>query len=82
MVTSAAWLHDVLDHKMISDPAEYSSKERVMKEFLEARFSAEHVSLIFDIIANVSFSKEVRVFLLHLGILHERSSLFEESLRF
>ena len=62
VVTSAAWLHDVLDHKMISDPDEYSRKEKVMKEFLTARFSKEQVDLIFDIIANVSYSKEVRYF--------------------
>ena len=64
VVTSAAWLHDVLDHKMITDPDEYSRKEKVMKEFLTARFSEKQVNLIFDIIANVSFSKEVRYFLL------------------
>jgi hypothetical protein len=61
VVTSAAWLHDVLDHKMISDPAEYDRKEGVMREFLAAQFTAEQVALIFDIISNVSFSKEVTI---------------------
>ena len=59
VVISAAWLHDVLDHKMISDPDEYSRKEKLMREFLVARFSEEQVNLIFDIISNVSYSKEV-----------------------
>jgi HD superfamily phosphodiesterase len=58
---SAAWLHDVLDHKLISDPAQYERKEKIMREFLAARFTAEQVTLIFDIISNVSFSKEVTV---------------------
>ncbi|XP_063681099.1 uncharacterized protein LOC134816238 [Bolinopsis microptera] len=61
VVTSAAWLHDVLDHKMISDPVEYNRKEQVMRDFLAARFSDQQVTLIFDIIENVSFSKEVTV---------------------
>ncbi|KAL5261363.1 hypothetical protein ACHWQZ_G007158 [Mnemiopsis leidyi] len=60
VVISAAWLHDVLDHKMISDPDEYSRKEKLMREFLVARFSEEQVNLIFDIISNVSYSKEVK----------------------
>ena len=67
-MTSAAWLHDVLDHKMISDPVEYNRKEQEMRDFLAARYSQQQVTLIFDIIENVSFSKEVTVRRLHVLI--------------
>ena len=59
MVISAAWLHDVLDHKMIKSEAEYTEKEYAIQEFLSSSFDADDSKLVLDIIANISFSKEV-----------------------
>jgi len=58
VVSAAAWLHDVLDHKMVANQAEYDQKEAEIKKWLEERFTAEESKLVSDITVNVSFSKE------------------------
>ena len=60
MLTSAAWLHDVLDHKMVFDPEEYKQKEGAMRDFRAKHCTVQEVQLVFDIINNVSYSNEVR----------------------
>eukprot|EP00116_Pleurobrachia_bachei_P009113 sb/3469375/ len=60
VVVSAAWLHDVLDKKMIKSDKEYKEKEREIRSLLAKLFTAEEAHLIMEITENVSYSKEVK----------------------
>ena len=61
VVLSAAWWHDILDHKMVTCDVEYGVKEEEMRGCLGNYLTPQHVQLVLDITDNISFSKEVRL---------------------
>src|ERR1700753_333667 len=54
LIISVAWLHDVNDHKYDYDE---DSDDRI-KKFLEQYYDNETITLIFNIIDRISYSKE------------------------
>ena len=59
-MVSAAWLHDVLDKKMIKSDREYKEKDSEIRSLLAKLFTAEEAQLIMAITENVSYSNEVK----------------------
>ena len=60
VVVSAAWLHDVLDKKMITSDKEYKEKDYEIRSLLANLFTSQEALLIMDITENISYSTEVK----------------------
>lgn len=59
LIEAASYLHDVIDDKVF---ANVESEKEALKKFLKGlSFSDESINEIFDIIENISFSKELEL---------------------
>lgn len=59
LIEAASYLHDVIDDKVFAD---VESEKEALKKFLKGlSFSDESINEIFDIIENISFSKELEL---------------------
>ncbi|WP_413537809.1 HD domain-containing protein [Enterococcus malodoratus] len=59
LIEAASYLHDVIDDKVFAD---VKSEKEALKKFLKGlSFSDESINEIFDIIENISFSKELEL---------------------
>lgn len=59
LIEAASYLHDVIDDKVFED---VENEKEALKKFLKGlSFSDESINEIFDIIENISFSKELEL---------------------
>ena len=59
LIEAASYLHDVIDDKIFAD---VENEKEVLKKFLKGlSFSDDSINEIFDIIENISFSKELEL---------------------
>lgn len=59
LIEAASYLHDVIDDKVFDD---VENEKEALKKFLKGlSFSDESINEIFDIIENISFSKELEL---------------------
>ncbi|WP_261806220.1 HD domain-containing protein [Lapidilactobacillus luobeiensis] len=61
VVLAAAWTHDVLDEKLVSDPTQLRVlRQRLTGRYQQAGFSAPQIEAIYAIIDHLSYAQNLR----------------------